>query len=333
MTDRSTEELRGELNPQIEQLLELLSKYDTTLTAGTVEEARQQHDAMMELAGGDPVAVGAISDFTIETENREIPARMYVPAGDGPFPTVAYYHGGGFVLGNIESHDNLCRLLAARSECVVVSVEYRLAPEHPWPAGLEDCYATAKWLEANAEELSDDIDGRSPAAGGASLLSGSLAVAGDSAGGNLAATVSLLARERGMPDIDCQLLLYPTTAYLEPMPSRAQNASGYILTASDLLWFLEQYVTREIDAYNPLAFPLQARDLSRLPPAFVMTCGFDPLRDEGITYAERLRKAGCDVQHSNYESMVHGFLNMDGLIDRTEDGINETAAYLQRKLV
>lgn len=135
-----------------------------------------------------------------------------------------------------------------------------------------------------------------------------------------------------MPDIDRQILLYPATAYLESMASRAENASGYFLTAQDLVWFVDHYVEDTLDAHNPLAFPLQTHDLSELPPAFVLTCGFDPLRDEGIEYANRLRNAGVDVEHTNYESMIHGFLNMEGIVDRTHDGIEEIAAYLQREL-
>ncbi|WP_079977703.1 alpha/beta hydrolase [Halococcus sediminicola] len=309
--------MRGDLDPQVQMLLDLLNDYDISLS-GDVTGSRQQLDTMMDLAGDDPVEVGAVSDTTIPAEDHDLPARAYVPDGEGPFPTVAFFHGGGFVLGSLEGYDNLCRLLARRSGCLVVSVDYRLAPEHPWPAALEDVYTATNWLASNAERFSGD--------------GSRLAVAGDSAGGNLAATVSLLARERGMPDIDRQILLYPATAYLEPMESRAENASGYFLTAEDLLWFVSQYIENELDAHNPLAFPLAARDLSELPPAFVMTCGFDPLRDEGVAYADRLREAGIAVEHTNYESMIHGFLNMEGIVDRTHDGIDEIAAYLHDEL-
>lgn len=305
--------MRGDLNPQVESLLDLLNDYDISLS-GDVAESRQQLDTMMGLAGDDPVEVGTVSDISIPAEDHDLPARAYVPDGEGPFPTVAFFHGGGFVLGSLDGYDNLCRLLARRSECLVVSVDYRLAPEHPWPAALEDAYAATDWLASNAEQFSGD--------------GSRLAVAGDSAGGNLAATVSLLARERGMPNIDRQVLLYPATAYLEPMDSRAENASGYFLTAEDLLWFVSQYIEDELDAHNPLAFPLAARDLSDLPPAFVLTCGFDPLRDEGTAYADRLREAGVDVEHTNYESMIHGFLNMEGIVDCAHDGIDEVVAYL-----
>lgn len=155
---------------------------------------------------------------------------------------------------------------------------------------------------------------------------------GDSAGGNLSATVSILARERGIPDVDTQVLLYPGVTYMEPMASRAENASGYFLTAEDMLWFVNHYIENELDAHNPLAFPLSARDLSELPPAFVMTCGYDPLRDEGVAYADRLCEAGIDVEHVHYESMIHGFLNMEGIVDRAHDGIDEIAAYLRNEL-
>jgi acetyl esterase len=309
--------MKGDLDPQVENLLDLLNDYDISLS-GDVAESRQQLDTMMGLAGDDPVDVGTVAEFAVPSEERDLPARAYVPEGEGPFATVAFFHGGGFVLGSLDGYDNLCRLLARRSGCLVVSVDYRLAPEHPWPAALEDAYAATNWLANNAERFS--VDGRR------------LAVAGDSAGGNLAATVSLLARERGMPDIDAQVLLYPATAYLQAMDSRAENASGYFLTAEDLLWFLDQYVENELDAHNPLAFPLSARDLSELPPAFVMTCGFDPLRDEGIAYADRLREAGVEVEHTNHESMVHGFLNMEDIVDRAHDGIDEVAAYLRAGL-
>ncbi|HET7322995.1 MAG TPA: alpha/beta hydrolase [Halococcus sp.] len=307
--------MKGDLDPQVEVMLDLLNDYDISLSGDDVAESRTQLDTMMDLAGDDPVSVGEVADVSIPVEDRELSARAYVPDGEGPFPTVAFFHGGGFVLGSLEGYDNFCRLLANRSACLVVSVDYRLAPEHPWPAGLADAYGATRWLASNAKRFSGDGN--------------RLAVAGDSAGGNLSATVSLLARERGMPDIDQQILLYPATTYLEPMTSRAENASGYFLTAEDLVWFVKQYLDNELDAYNPLCFPLSARDLSDLPPAFIMTNGFDPLRDEGIAYADRLREAGVSVEHTNYESMIHGFLNMEGIVDRAYDGIDEIAAFLR----
>jgi acetyl esterase len=308
--------MKGDLDPQVETLLDLLNDHDISLS-GDVAASRQQLDTMMGLAGDDPVAVGTVADITIPAEDHDLAARAYVPEGEGPFATVAFFHGGGFVLGSLDGYDNLCRLLARRSGCLVVSIDYRLAPEHPWPAALKDAYTATRWLANNAARFSGD--------------GSRLTVAGDSAGGNLAATVSLLARERGMPDIDSQILLYPATAYLEAMDSRAENAAGYFLTAEDIVWFVKQYLDTELDAHNPLAFPLSARDLSELPPAFVMTCGFDPLRDEGIAYADRLREAGVEVEHTNYESMIHGFLNMEGIVDRAHDGIDEVAAYLDEE--
>lgn len=309
--------MSGELDHQVDVILELLNDYDITLSGDDVSECRQNFETMVELAGDDPVPVGDVSDLTIDADGRELPARAYVPEGDGPFPVVPFFHGGGFVLGSIDTYDNLCRMLAEASDCLVVSVGYRLAPEHPWPAALKDCYEATLWLSQNADQFEGD--------------STRLAVAGDSAGGTLAATVSLLARERGMPDIDHQILLYPAAAYLESMPSRTENATGYFLTATDLIWFLDHYIEDTLDAHNPLAFPLQARDLSGLPPAFVLTCGFDPLRDEGIKYADQLRDAGNDVEHSNYESMIHGFLTMEGVVDRAHDGVEEIATHLQNE--
>ncbi|MDY6780617.1 MAG: alpha/beta hydrolase, partial [Halobacteria archaeon] len=198
-----------------------------------------------------------------------------------------------------------------RTGYTVFSVEYRLAPEHPFPAAVKDAYAATRWVSQNSGELG--VDGSR------------VAVAGDSAGGNLSAVVSLMSRDRGLPDVAFQALLYPVTAYMEPMDSRRENATGYFLESKDMLWFADKYLKDEIDARHPYAFPLQARDLSDLPPAFVLTCEFDPLRDEGIAYADRLRDAGVEVTHTNYDGMVHGFLNMEGVVDRAYDGVDEVA--------
>jgi acetyl esterase len=299
----SYEAERGELDEQVEQVLEMVNSIDFALSDYPPEEARDMMERMSEMSTAEPVEVDDVRDETTGEGDDGVPVRVYEP-DDAP-ATVVFFHGGGFVVGSLETHDPLCRLLADRSGLRVVSVNYRLAPEHPFPAAVEDAYEATKWA-ANRHE-------------------GAVGVAGDSAGGTLSAVVSLLARDRGMPDVAHQTLLYPATAYDEPMPSRAQNASGYFLEAKDLMWFASKYVGSDIHARNPYAFPLRACDHSDLPPAHVVTAGYDPLRDEGAEYARVLDEAGNDVAHSHYPSVVHGFLNMEGIVDRAYDAVDAVA--------
>jgi len=312
--------VRGDLDEHVENMLDLLNQYDIALSDGTPEETREQLNRMVQLAGADPVEVDTVEDIEIPGDAADqppIPARVYAPEGEG-HPTLVFYPGGGFVQGNLDTHDNLCRMLANRAGAVVVSIEYRKAPEDPWPAAPEDAYVSAKWVQNNADRWGGDTS--------------RLALAGDSAGGNLSSVVSLMAVERGMIDIDRQILLYPSTSYMDPMPSRAQNGDGYFITAHDLLWYAQQYIEDEIDAHHPWAFPMNARqeDLAQTPPAYVMTCGFDPLRDEGHAFAEQLAEAGVDVEYSNHESMIHGFLNMEGIVDYAYEGISEVAEQVRK---
>ena len=298
---------RGELDEQVERVLEMVNSIDFALSDYSPEEARDMMERMADMSTADPVGV----DDVHETEADGVPVRVYEP-DDAP-ATVVFFHGGGFVVGSLETHDPLCRLLADRSGLRVVSVDYRLAPEHPFPAAVEDAYEATKWA--------------------ADRYDGAVGVAGDSAGGTLSAVVSLLARDRGMPNVAHQSLLYPATAYDEPMPSRAQNASGYFLEAKDLMWFAAKYVGSDIHARNPYAFPLRACDHSDLPAAHVVTAGYDPMRDEGAEYARVLDEAGNDVTHTHYPSVVHGFLNMEGVVDRAYDAVDAVAEEVRDALV
>lgn len=221
-----------------------------------------------------------------------IPVRIYTPRGDGPLPVMLWFHGGGFVLGSPDIADSICRHLANSGDCIVVSVDYRRAPEHPFPAALLDCYAATAWAAEHAEA----IDGRSDAIG----------VAGGSAGGNLAATVSLLARDLGTPDIAYQWLVYPMIDDDFTRESH-REAPGESLTAP---WYWNHYLASPIDRQNPYALPLKAVDLSGLPPAEVLTVEFDVFRTEGVLYADALRDAGCTVEHVHYDDAIHPFLNM-----------------------
>ncbi|MCX2817889.1 alpha/beta hydrolase [Haladaptatus sp. F3-133] len=301
---------RGELDPQVESVLEMVNSIDFALSDYPPEEARDMMERMAEMSTADPVDVDDVREETTG-EGDGVGVRVYEPE-DAP-ATVVFFHGGGFVVGSLETHDSLCRLLADRSGLRVVSVDYRLAPEHPFPSAVEDAYEATKWA--------------------ANRYDGAVGVAGDSAGGTLSAVVSLIARDRGMPDVDHQTLLYPATAYDEPMPSRSENASGYFLEASDMMWFASLYVGSDIHARNPYAFPLRASDHTDLPRAHVVTAGYDPLRDEGAEYARVLDEAGNDVTHTHYPSLVHGFLNMEGLVDRAYDAVDEVADETRDALV
>ena len=284
-----------EPHPDVQNVLAEIEEFDVLpLNQYGAEGAREVYSELQPDVDGPDVS--EVEDRTVPGYDGgpEVPVRIYRPKGEGPFPTVVFYHGGGFVIGDLESHDITCRYLANETDSVVVAVDYRLAPEHPFPAAVEDCYAATTWA-ASAEELDGD---------------GNLAVMGDSAGGNLAAAVSLMARDLDGPDIDRQVLVYPATSRSDDWPSMTQFGEGYFLQAEDMDWFHDSYVPNEVHEANPYANPLEAADLSGLPPATVITAGFDPLRDQGAAYAEALAEAGIDVEYRNYEEMIHGFFTM-----------------------
>jgi acetyl esterase len=270
------------------------------------------------LTTGEPEAVARVENRTIPGPAGEIPVRVYTPAGPGPHPGLVYFHGGGFVLCNLDTHDGICRSLANAAGCVVVSVDYRLAPEHPYPAGPEDCYAATQWVAKNGSELGIDV--------------GRLAIGGDSAGGNLTAVTALLARDRGGPALRFQLMVYPVTDCAFDTPSYRENAEGYFLTTGMMRWFWEKYLTNPAEAGEAYASPLRAANLANLPPGLCITAGYDPLRDEGEAYAARLREAGVDVRTTRYAGMFHGFLGMTAQLDKAREAVAEAAAALRSAL-
>lgn len=304
------------LGPQAQALLEQMAASGAPpLSAQSVAEARQALLAFAQL-GGDPESVNHVEDRKLPGPDAGIPVRIYTPAGSGPFPVLVYFHGGGWVLCDLETHDPVCRSLANAARCIVVSVDYRLAPEHKFPAALDDCYAATQWVMNNATLINGDPT--------------RVAVGGDSAGGNLAASVALMARDRGGPAIIFQLLVYPVTDYYTPgTPSYQQNADGYFLTRDDMVWFWNHYLNGEADAANPYACPLRAASLADLPPALVITAEFDPLRDEGEIYAARLRAYGVAAELVRYDGMIHGFLSMAGVLDQGRNALAFAASRLR----
>jgi len=254
-----------------------------------------------------PPAVAKVENRTIPGPGGKLPVRIYTPDGTGPFPLLVFFHGGGFVFCDLDSHDALARSLCNEADAVVVSVDYRLAPEAKFPAAPEDCYFATCWAVENAASIG--ADGRR------------VAVVGDSAGGNLAAVVALLTKQRGGPALAHQFLIYPVTARDFTTGSYEDNADGYFLTRDMMQWFWHHYLEREEDATSPLASPLLAEDLSGLAPATVVTAEFDPLRDEGEAYARRLEEAGVPTRQVRYDGVIHGFVSMYELIDKGRDAI------------
>jgi acetyl esterase len=286
-----------ELDPQVEAYLHELSEAGVPplYTLG-VSEARETYRRLCTVADPDPVA--EVIDRRIPGPNGEVAVRAYDPGDDeANGRVVAFFHGGGWMLGGLDTHDALCRALARTAGATVVAVDYRRAPEHRFPAPLADCYAATCWIVDEGPFAVGDGKGR-------------LVVAGDSAGGNLAAGVSLLAARRTGPAIDHQVLAYPVTNHAFDTDSYEENAQGYFLTRKDMERFWNAYLRSDTDGAHPHASPLRVADPSGLPPTTVLTCGFDPLRDEGRAYAERLEEAGVAVDHLAYDDQIHGFLTM-----------------------
>ena len=283
------------VHPEAQALLDALVEQGMPpIECMTVPQARMAAGAFVDL---QPPAeeVGTVSDRAIPGPAGDIPARIYVPSGGEDVKGVlVYFHGGGWVIGDIETVDRPCRSIANAADVVVVSIDYRLAPEHVQPAAFDDCYAATVWVAEHADELG--------------VEAARLAVGGDSAGGHLAATVSLAARDRGGPAIAFQLLFYPVVDFDWTSPSINDNGEGYLLGRATMQWFWAHYLGATDPADDPYTFPLRAPDLSGLPPAFVATAEYDPLRDEGEAYARKLEAAGTTVTAKRYDGMIHGFL-------------------------
>lgn len=302
------------LNPQVEALLAMFAAAPPVdFTALTAPAMRANSDT--PLAFGEPPAVARVEDLALELPGRTLSARLYVPEGAAqPAPLVVYYHGGGWVIGTLDTHDSTCRALARASGAAVLSVGYRLAPEHRYPAPLDDCYDALVWAQANAGALGCD-----PAR---------LAVAGDSAGGNLAAAVAILARDRSGPALRHQLLIYPVTDDDFSLPSYAANGGGeYFLGAEMMRWFWDQYLGDTTHA--PLARIAGTANLANLPPATVITAQFDPLCDEGMAYAARLAAAGVPVDAEVAPGMIHGFFSMFQAVPDAQPWIDRAGANLR----
>jgi acetyl esterase len=304
--------MSSQLDPQVESFLHDLSSAGVPpLYRQSLREARETYREICTVE--NPEAVADVTDRRVPGPNGDVPLRLYTPAGanGSPLPTIVFFHGGGWMLGDLETYDALCRAVANAAGCLVASVDYRLAPEHPFPAALEDCYAATRWMAREGDRVGADGD--------------ALALLGDSAGGTLAAGVSLLARDRDGPAIDYQALAYPATNHAFDTDSYEANAQGYFLTRPDMERFWDRYLPSDADGRHPYASPLRATDLSDLPPTFVLTCGFDPLRDDGRALAERLDEAGVLDRHVDYVGVIHGFLTMlaDPEIDRAREGVEE----------
>lgn len=305
------------VHPQVQVLLDAMAAMEgPQLHEMTPAEARAMFEAM-RATSPEPPELAAVEDAKVPSpEGHVIPVRVYRPLGADLAPVCMYFHGGGWVIGSIESHDAVCRELAARSGCAVVSIDYRLSPETPFPGPLDDCVAATEWVAANGAELG--VDG--------SLL----AVAGDSAGGNLAAAVTLVAKQRGGPAIAGQVLVYPATDHAYELPSCVDNAEGFMLTTAAMHWFTGHYLGGDASlAADPLASPLRGDDLTGLPPAHVITAEYDPLRDQGEAYGHKLEAAGVPTTIHRYDGQIHGFVGLFPMLDDGKTALDEMAQALK----
>ncbi len=308
----------GILDAQVAELLQLMEKMDSPpFESLSPEEARKAIGDRVYEIGGEKIALGKVEDRTIPGPGGDLPIRVFTPEGKGPFPALLYFHGGGWVTCNTETYDPACRQVCNLSNCIVVSLDYRLAPEHKFPAANEDAMAALQWLEQNGSEIGVDA--------------GRIAVGGDSAGGQMAAVLALRCRDEGGPSIALQLLIYPVTDLTRmDTESYQQYSDGCFLTKGMMEWFRGHYLNSLSDAQSPHASPLLAEDLSGLPPAYILTAEFDPLRDEGEAYAKKLDDAGTPVRCVRYNGLIHPFWSLGGVIDATHEAYRETADALKK---
>lgn len=304
------------VDPQLQPLLDAFAPFISIDWAGVDVGIVRQLAAQSQPPPID-VAIAGTSDFGIPGPTADIPARLYRPTNNTPLPVTLFFHGGGWVMGSIETYDSFCRILALKSGCAILSVDYRLAPEHPYPAAIEDCFAALSWLHATAHELGLDPD--------------RIAVAGDSAGGNLATVCAYLSRERAGPQLRHQLLLYPVTDAACDSESFQQN-DRYLLTPAMMRWYWRNYLGERAPAEAPLAVPAGFDLRAGVAPATVITAEYDPLRDEGEAYAAALGRAGVPTELVRVPGMIHGFASMQGVIDAADEWLGYIARRLRHAL-
>lgn len=316
------ENLVQKLDPQIAAILERATNSSAPeLQTLSPAKAREQYLKGVQILAGTPRPISSVEDHVIETSDAALPARLYRP--DAPasqsLPILIYFHGGGWSFGSIETHDHICRWLCAESEMLVLSVDYRLGPEHKFPAAVIDAIAATQWAADNVGALGAD-----PA---------KLCIGGDSAGGNLAAVTTLHARDSGGPAIAFQLLIYPATDMSMSFPSHTAFGDGLRLTRPLMVWSVSNYLRDGNDIIDPRASPLLAKNHKALPPALIITAAFDPLRDEGKAYAEKLSGAGAAVQYVCVDGVIHGFIGMTGVVDAARRTLKFAGAVLRKAML
>jgi len=318
MSDHEELDPHAGLDPHAAQVLALIRMAGRpAFETMTAPQARAMYRDSRAALSPEPPPVASVQDLVAPGPGGSIPIRLYRGIGTATenLPVLMFFHGGGWVIGDLDTHDVVCRRLANAAGCAVASVDYRLAPEHEFPAAVEDAVAATAWIAEAADTLG--LDGTR------------LAVGGDSAGGNLAAVVALHARDHGGPALRLQLLIYPATEFAMTHPSHSTRGEGFLLTHSTMKWFRAAYLRRETDMADWRASPLRAESLAGLPPAYLITAGFDPLSDEGTEYGERLREAGVAVTHRHLPGQVHGFITMGRLIPAAGEAALEAGAALR----
>jgi acetyl esterase len=310
------------LHPQTRAFLDLVEKRGLPPTHElSVSDARRFYRDRRAVTQLPPADVAETRSLTANGPNGAIPLRCYRPIGTQAvdvLPVLVYFHGGGWVIGDLDTHDTLCRELCNQSGCAVISVDYRMGPEHRFPAAVDDCIAATRWVHEHAKELNLDA--------------ARLAVGGDSAGGNLAAVVSIDARDHAGPSIAFQLLIYPATDQHRAAPSHRENGHGFLLTVETMDYFSGHYFAERAHYADWRASPLLHPNLADLPPALVLTAGFDPLRDEGAEYAKRLTEAGNCASYINFPRQIHGFVTMGRVLDESHTAVALCACELRRAL-
>ncbi|MTK11523.1 MAG: alpha/beta hydrolase [Clostridiaceae bacterium] len=309
----------GKVNMKVAVMLKVNKYFNPNLIKGKpINEIREILNKDSTIWSAKPISFSNIKNVNIDISSTKIPVRIYTPEGGSNFPIIVYLHGGFWIAGNLDTIDNVCRKLSKNTKAIVVSVDYRLAPENPFPAGVNDAYNVIQWVYKNAGSINGDAK--------------HIAVAGDSAGGNIAAAVSQMVRDKNGPHITCQVLVYPSTNIFElNSKSWSQSSNDFNISREDMEKYISLYIPKKEDRKNPYASPLLAKDFNGLPHTLIIIAEIDPLRDEGEAYAEKLKQTGDEVVVAMYKGTTHGFLTMDRISGEGDKALNEISLYLQKE--